>query len=90
LTESPNNDVINQKSFVDFAYNDGGYYTITPRAQVAPITFRSAVFNNGGTTQTNVKLNVDVSNGSSIYNQNSNILASFNAATEDTLSITTP
>ena len=88
LLDVPANDMAMDRAYTDFSYVDGGYYTQTPKSQVAPLTFRGAVSNQGSTNQTNVKLNVNILNGtSSVYNQNS-ATANMSVYGVDTLSIT--
>ncbi len=90
LADVPANDISINRAYSDFNYKDGGYYTKTPKTQVGPVSFRSAVANEGTAAQTNVKLNVNISTGgSSVYNQNSSTIASFPSFGKDTLSITT-
>ena len=91
IYDLPTNDVAIDKAYADMMYKNGGYYTMIPNTQIMPISYRSAISNRGGTQQTNVKLNVDINNGSgSVYNQNSNTLATFAYQGLDTLSIATP
>ena len=89
LSDVPANDIAIDKAYSDFSYKNGGYYTKTPKTQVAPITFRAAASNQGTAAQTNVKLNVNILNGtSSVYSQNS-ATVSLPSGGKDTLSITT-
>ena len=89
IIEGPLNDVKLERVYNDFSYVDGGYYTQTPAGQVAPITFRGAVLNDGFQAQTTVNMNVSIT-GAGTYSQNSNTLASFPLYARDTLMITTP
>jgi PKD repeat protein len=85
-----NNITLNQ-AFADFSYKNGGYYNQTPSSQVAPMTFRGAIANNGSSAQTNYKLNVNISTGgSSVYNQTGPSLTSLAYRAKDTVVITTP
>lgn len=91
IYDLPTNDVAVGRAYSDFMYKNGGYYTQIPNTQTMPITFRGAIENRGSNSQTNVMLNVDINNGfGSVYNQNSNTLASLAYKAKDTLSITTP
>lgn len=91
IYDLPTNDVAVGRAYSDMMYKNGGYYTNIPNTQVMPITFRGAIENRGANSQTNVMLNVDINNGfGSVYNQNSNTLASLAYKAKDTLSITTP
>lgn len=89
IIEGPANDVKLERAYADFSYTDGGFYTQTPAGQVAPITFRGAVLNDGGVAQTTVNMNVAVT-GAGTYSQNSNTIASMPVFMRDTLLITTP
>ncbi len=89
IFEGPNNDIKMETPFVDFDYDDGGYYTQTPLSQLVPIGFRAAILNDGGLVQKNVKLKVDVSKGASVYNKTSTVLATLAAGVRDTLVIAT-
>lgn len=89
LIEGPANDIKLERVYTDFSYNDGGYYTQTPISQVAPITFRGAVLNDGGVSQTSVNMNVNIT-GAGTYSQNSNTIASLPIYMRDTLLIVTP
>jgi hypothetical protein len=91
IYDLPTNDVAISRAYSDMMYTNGGYYTQIPNTQTMPITFRGAIENRGSAAQTNVMLNVDINNGSgSVYNQNSNTLASLSYKAKDTLSIATP
>ncbi|MBA3704489.1 MAG: T9SS type A sorting domain-containing protein [Bacteroidetes bacterium] len=91
LQDIPANDVAIDRVYSDFDYKDGGFYTQIPKTQRVPITFRAAVANEGSSGQTNVKLNVTISNGTnSVYNQNSSTVAAFPYQKTDTLLITSP
>ncbi len=89
IIEGPANDVKLERAYADFSYTDGGYYTQTPAGQVAPITFRGAILNDGGIAQTTVNMNVSVT-GAGTYSQNSNTITSMPLFARDTLLITTP
>lgn len=89
IIEGPVNDVKLERIYTDFSYTDGGYYTQTPVSQVAPITFRGAVLNNGFAAQTSVNMNVSIT-GAGTYSQASNIITSMPLYGRDTLLITTP
>lgn len=89
IIEGPLNDVKLERTYADFSYTDGGFYTQTPAGQVAPITFRGAVLNDGFQAQTTVNMNVSVT-GAGTYSQNSNTITSFPLYTRDTLLIATP
>lgn len=89
IIEGPLNDVKLERVYNDFSYEDGGYYTQTPAGQVAPITFRGAILNDGFQAQTTVNMNVSVT-GAGTYSQNSNTITSFPLYGRDTLMITTP
>lgn len=91
IYDLPTNDAAIGRAYSDMIYKNGGYYTQIPNTQTMPVTFRAAVENRGSAAQTNVMLNVDINNGSgSVYNQNSNTLASLAYKAKDTLSIATP
>lgn len=91
LTDIPANDIKIDNGLGDFSYKNGGFYTMMPKTQVMPISFRAAVSNIGSAPQTNVSLNVNISNGtSSVYNQTSAPIASIPYQGVDTLSILTP
>ncbi len=91
LMDIPANDVSLDRAYIDFGYMDGGYYTQTPKTQIQPVSFRAVAKNLGSSAQTNVKLNVNISNGtSSVYNQNSSVIASLPYLAIDTLKIPTP
>ena len=89
IIEGPLNDVKLERVYNDFSYEDGGYYTQTPAGQVAPITFRGAILNDGFQAQTTVNMNVTIT-GAGTYSQNSNTITSFPLYGRDTLLITTP
>ena len=89
IIEGPANDVKLERAYADFSYTDGGFYTQTPAGQVAPITFRGAILNDGGVAQTTVNMNVAVT-GAGTYSQNSNTISSMPVFMRDTLLITTP
>jgi len=90
ITELPLNELVIDRAYNDFAYEDGGYYTQTPITQIVPLTFRAAISNEGALAQTSVMLNVKISDGTSIlYNQNSAVLPTVAYQAEDTLSIAT-
>lgn len=89
IIEGPLNDVKLERTYADFSYTDGGFYTQTPAGQVAPITFRGAILNDGFQAQTTVNMNVSVT-GAGTYSQNSNTITSFPLYTRDTLLIATP
>lgn len=89
IIEGPLNDVKLERTYADFSYTDGGFYTQTPAGQVAPIGFRGAVLNDGFQAQTTVNMNVSVT-GAGTYSQNSNTITSFPLYSRDTLLITTP
>jgi Secretion system C-terminal sorting domain len=89
IIEGPANDVKLVRSYADFSYDNGGYYTQTPAGQIAPITFRGAVLNDGGVAQTAVKMDVNIT-GAGTYTQTSNTIASFPLYGTDTLRISTP
>jgi hypothetical protein len=63
ITQSASNDLVLQRRFVDFFFEDGGYYTRLPYTQTDEIFFRGRVFNNGSENQTGSKLNVTVNRG---------------------------
>lgn len=89
LVDGPANEMILEKTYSDFNYEDGGYYAQTPILQAGPITFRGAVLNDGGVSQTNVALDVDIT-GAGTYSQTSTALASLPQFGRDTLFVTTP
>lgn len=89
IIEGPLNDVKLERTYADFSYTDGGFYTQTPAGQVAPISFRGAILNDGFQAQTTVNMNVAVT-GAGTYSQNSNTIASMPLYMRDTLLITTP
>jgi hypothetical protein len=89
IIEGPVNDVKLENVYTDFSYEDGGYYTQTPAGQVAPITFRGAIYNNGFAAQTGADMDVDIT-GAATYSQTSNTLATFPLYARDTLTVTTP
>ncbi len=89
IIEGPLNDVKLERTYADFSYTDGGFYTQTPAGQVAPIGFRGAILNDGFQAQTTVNMNVSVT-GPGTYSQNSNTITSFPLYSRDTLLITTP
>jgi len=88
IIEGPLNDIKLDRAYTDFSYEDGGYYTQTPAGQVAPITFRGAIMNDGFAAQTAVDMDVDIT-GAATYNQTSNSIASFPLYGTDTLMVTT-
>ncbi len=88
IIEGPANDVKLERAYADFSYVDGGFYTQTPSSQVAPLTFRGAILNDGGIAQTTVNMNVSIT-GAGTYSQNSNTIASFPLFGRDTLLVTT-
>jgi Secretion system C-terminal sorting domain len=91
LIDIPANDIKIDNGLGDFSYKNGGFYTMMPKTQVMPISFRAAVSNVGTAAQTNVKLNINISNGtSSVYNQTSTAIPSIPYLGKDTLSILTP
>ncbi|MFN4123263.1 MAG: T9SS type A sorting domain-containing protein [Flavobacteriales bacterium] len=63
VTQSADNDLVLQRRFVDFLFEDGGYFTQMPFSQADQITFRGRVFNNGANAQSGTKLNVTVNRG---------------------------
>jgi len=72
ITEAADNDLVLLRRFVDFYYEDGGYYTQLPYSQLGEIDFRGRTYNNGVATQTGAKLNIAVTkDGSEIYNSSS-------------------
>ncbi|MBA3706289.1 MAG: hypothetical protein H0W84_10455, partial [Bacteroidetes bacterium] len=86
IIEGPSHDIRLEQPNVDMGYEEGGYYTQIPAAQLAPMGFRAAVLNDGGLTQTKVRLKVDVSKGSSIYNKTS-VPTTITAGARDTLKL---
>ncbi|MFL5765248.1 MAG: T9SS type A sorting domain-containing protein [Bacteroidia bacterium] len=88
IIEGPVNDIKLENVYTDFSYEDGGYYTQTPAGQVAPITFRGAIYNGGFAAQTGVDMDVNVT-GAGTYSQTSNTLSSFPLYAHDTLMVTT-
>lgn len=89
IIEGPVNDLKLERVYTDFGYTDGGYYTQTPVSQVAPITFRGAVLNDGFVAQTSVNMNVSIT-GAATYSQASNMIASLPLYGRDTLAIPAP
>ena len=89
IIEGPANDVDLERAYTDFSYDNGGYYSQTPISQVAPITFRGVVLNDGGIAQTTVNMGVNIT-GAGTYSQTSNTLASMPVYMRDTLKIVTP
>lgn len=86
IIEGPVNDINLERIYTDFSYNDGGYYTQTPAGQVAPITFRGAILNEGFIAQTSVNMDVNIT-GAGTYSQTSNTIASLPLYGRDTLLI---
>ncbi|MEO6884474.1 MAG: T9SS type A sorting domain-containing protein [Bacteroidia bacterium] len=90
IIDKPADDMALNTAYSDFSYQNGGFYTQTPMSQVAPITFRGALFNSGVNTETNVILNANVSDGStSVFNQSSPAIASFPSSMADTVAVPT-
>jgi hypothetical protein len=91
IIDMPTNDMKIDNVFADFGTNFGGFYSRIPKTQVLPVTFGAALSNQGSTAQSNVKLNVNISDGStSVYNYNSSVIATVPYQHLDTLLITTP
>ncbi|MCB0430037.1 MAG: T9SS type A sorting domain-containing protein [Flavobacteriales bacterium] len=93
VVEGNTEDAVLIEELADFNYIDGGFYTMLPRKQGpnTPVTFRSAVFNNGSSTLNNVTLNVKVKDASSnaVYDQTS-AAKTLSSMQLDTFAITTP
>lgn len=68
----------------------GGLYTMMPKTQVLPVTFGAILSNQGAASQTNVKFNVSISNGSNVYNQTSTVVPTSAVGHIDTLFINSP
>jgi hypothetical protein len=81
------NEMVLEKTYSDFNYEDGGYYAQTPILQAGPITFRGAILNDGSAAQTNVALNVGIT-GAGTYSQTSTALATLAPLGRDTLFVT--
>jgi hypothetical protein len=91
IVDMPANDMKIDNNFADFGSNFGGSYSIIPKTQVLPVSFGAALSNQGSSAQSNVKLNVNISNGStSVYNQTSTVIATVAYQHLDTLLIPTP
>lgn len=91
IIDMPTNDMKVDNVFADFGAVIGGSYSKIPKTQVLPASFGAALSNQGSSAQSNVKLNVDISNGSSsVYNQTSTVIATVPYQHLDTLFIPTP
>ena len=91
IIDMPANDMKIDNNFADFGSRFGGSYSRIPKTQVLPVSFGAALSNQGSSVQTNAKLNVNISNGStSVYNQTSTIIATVPYQHLDTLLIPTP
>ena len=91
IVDAPANDLELSLAYTDFNYTDGGTYTKVPIVQAGPINFRGAIYNNGATTQNQIKMNVTINrNSTPVYNQDSPILDSLPKLLHDTLKIATP
>ena len=91
IIDMPANDMKIDNIFADFGANFGGFYTQIPKTQVLPVSFGAALSNQGSAAQSSVKLNVNISNGStSVYNQTSTVIATVPYQKLDTLFISTP
>jgi hypothetical protein len=91
IIDMPTNDMKIDNVFADFGSNFGGSYSRIPKTQVLPVSFGAALSNKGSSAQSNVKLNVSISDGStSVYNQTSTVIATVPYQHLDTLLIPTP
>jgi hypothetical protein len=91
IYDMPVNDIKIDNGYGDFNYKNGGFYTMVPNSQIAPITFRAAVSNLGSAPLTNLALNVDISDGTNtVYSHKSAAVANFPYQGLDTLTVSTP
>ena len=87
--EAPANDLMLEYIYPNFKYIDGGFYNQTPKSQVMDIYFGADVFNFGTNDQTNVTLNVQVDDFSSVvYDETIPALSSLaSGVSEDSLGL---
>lgn len=89
LSEAPQNDIVLNRSFIDWE-NRYGNYTFLPLEDAGQASFRGAIFNNGSAVQNNVKLNVRVDSASTTIYSDSTAGKTLNVVTYDTLTLDNP
>ncbi len=90
LIEAPDNDIILKHIYPEFKYLNGGFYNQTPKQQVMNIYFGADVYNFGNNDQTNITLNVQVDDFSSVvYDETGIPIASLASNASDSLAIDT-